>query len=89
MTTDNPLVLVFAAALSIIATVYGILCIVSPSKMIETRARTSTLLSTESANDRYMIWQYRIMGAVFVIGGLVFLLLICGAALNRLHPSQG
>jgi len=87
MITNSPLIFVFGAGIILIVVVYGVLCLVSPAKMIKAQAKISTLVSERSATDRVMIWQYRIMGVIFVVCGLVFLLMIVGAALERLSPG--
>jgi hypothetical protein len=76
MDIRSVLILVFAGCLSIFGIAYGALCVISPRKMIEMRARGSTLLNRESASDSATIWQYRFVGVAIFLGSCFFLLVV-------------
>jgi hypothetical protein len=89
VTANDLPILVLGAALSLLGEIYGILCIVSPRKMIDMQSRYSTLLNGESASDRATIWQYRIIGLALIVGCAFFLLVIWQAlGIERQDPSR-
>ncbi len=80
--TGDTLVLIGGAIIAVLGIIYGVLCVMTPQKIIRMQAKFSTMLDEQSASGRAMIWQYRIMGVIMILGGAFFVLLIIQAALD-------
>jgi hypothetical protein len=57
---------------------FSIRCIFAPQSAIRSQARWSNLVTEESASDKVLVRQYRLMGAILGIGCIFFVLVILG-----------
>jgi hypothetical protein len=76
-----PALIIFIAVSLFFVTV-GVVSVLKPRSVIRFTARNFPYMDTESVSDDCLVLQARIMGVVFVCGGL-FLLLIMATALSK------
>jgi hypothetical protein len=74
--------LIIFIAVSLFFVAVGVVSVLKPRSVIRFTARNFPYMDTESVSDGCLALQARIMGVVFVCGGL-FLLLIMATALSK------
>jgi len=68
--------IVASAVILLCGLAYTLLCVFAPRKAILIHAQFSTLITEESASDRRLLLQYRIVGAVLTLFIVFFGLII-------------